>query len=587
MTALLVVLVVAAAIAAGLRGVRMVRSTDDFLLASRTVSTGLNGAAVAGEYLSLASFLGIAGLVLSSGVGMLWYAVGFASGFVALLIWVAGPLRRSGAFTVGDFAERRLGSPRLRRLTGLVVLVIGWLYLVPQLRGAGAVLRATAGTPYWVGVVFAGTTTAVVVVAGGMRSATYVQAFQYAVKLLFLVVPAVVLVLQAGPAMWAGALHPEHGSHFPRATTVRFVADTELRTAEPVVVRLSGGAAAWAPGSHRVPAGTAVTFPADSAVPALGAAAPLGGDDWRRPLLDRSGAGHPLFETWSVLIATMLGTMGLPHILLRFHTSPTGRSARRAAVVTVGLLGAFYLFPGVYGLLGRIASPQLYLTGETDTVALVLPGAVLGGSWGGVLSAVVTAGAYAAILSVSAGLLLTLAAGVSRDLRRDSVHDLRLTVVGAAAVAVLLALPAGRLDISVLVGWAFALAAATLCPLLVLGLWWRGLTTAGAAAGVAVGAVATLTAEGISLLAPLGPGWWKVLLLQPAAWALPLAAATMVLVSLAGRPPVGAEELVLSLHVPEASPVRPRPLSAAEQPFAVPADRAATPPCDPEAATEI
>ncbi len=553
MTLLLVVAVAAVTLAVGTMGVRVVRSTDDFLLASRTISPGLNGAAVAGEYLSLASFLGIAGLVLQSGVGLLWYAVGFAAGFVALLIWVAGPLRRSGAYTVGDFVEGRLGSPALRRLTGAVVLLIGWLYLVPQFHGAGAILQTTGGTPYWVGVVVAGAVTALTVAVGGMRSATYVQAFQYAVKLLFLAVPAVVLVLQAGSALQADALYPERGTEFRQATDVRFLVDTEMRITVPLTVRTDDGPVRWSPGTHRVPAGTMVVFPEGAPVPALAGTAPLGGPDWRRPLLNLSGTGHPLFETWSVLLATMLGTMGLPHILLRFHTSPTGRAARRTAVVTVGLLGAFYLFPGIYGLLGRLVTPELYLSGDTDSAAVVLPTAVLGPPWGPLLSGVVTAGAYTAFLSVSAGLLLTLAAGISHDLRTGSVRDLRLTVVAAAAFAVLLALPAGRLDIGVLVGWAFTVAASTLCPLLMLGLWWRGLTATGAGAGLVTGVVSSVGAGCASLFDLAGPGGWaKILLMQPAAWTVPLVFATMVLVSRLGRPPAGAEDLLLSLHLPDA-----------------------------------
>jgi cation/acetate symporter len=432
-TGLLVALAAAVTVIIGTMGVRVIRGTDDFLLASRTISPGLNGAAVAGEYLSLASFLGIAGLILRNGVGVLWYAVGFATGFVTLLIWVAGPLRRSGAFTVGDFADARFGSPILRRIVGAVVLLISWVYLVPQLSGAGAVLRATSGLPYWAGVVIAGAIAAITVVVGGMRSATYVQAFLYTAKALFLAVPAVVLVILVGSALRAEALHPERGTQFAQATTVRFSADAELRTAEPVVVRIDSASVRWAAGPHRVSAGAAVTFPEGSAVPAVGGVPALGGSAWRSALLDRSGAGHPLFETWSLLVATGLGTMGLPHILLRFHTSPTGRSARRTAVVTVGLLGAFYLFPGIYGLLGRVAAPQLYLTGDTDEVVLATPGSLLGGNVGSVLTALVTAGAYAAFISVSAGLLLTLAAGASHDLRAGSVRGLRVTVVAAAA----------------------------------------------------------------------------------------------------------------------------------------------------------
>jgi hypothetical protein len=122
--------------------------------------------------------------------------IGVLSAF-AVVALVAGPMRRSGAFTVPDFAEYRLGSPRLRKLSGCIVLVIMLLYLVPQFKGAGLVLNLVSGTPYWVGVLLAGMVVSVSIVAGGMRSATYVQAFHYVVKLVFLAVPAVYLVVYA------------------------------------------------------------------------------------------------------------------------------------------------------------------------------------------------------------------------------------------------------------------------------------------------------------------------------------------------------------------------------------------------------
>src|SRR5947207_9950177 len=134
----------------GIRGVAAMRTTSDFLVASRRISPTVNAAAVSGEYLSAASFLGIAGLVVKDGVGSLWYAVGFAAGYVAMLALVAAPMRRTGALTVPDFAEARLGSPALRKLSAAVVLVIGCLYLVPQFTAAGQVLGVVSGSPYWV-----------------------------------------------------------------------------------------------------------------------------------------------------------------------------------------------------------------------------------------------------------------------------------------------------------------------------------------------------------------------------------------------------------------------------------------------------
>src|SRR5688500_9351001 len=142
-------------------GVRWARTTSDFLVASRTVGTIANAGAISGEYLSAASFLGIAGLILRDGVDALWYPVGFTAGYLALVLFVAAPLRRSGAYTVPDFAEARLRSRTLRKTCTVFVVVIGWLYLLPQLQGAGLTLTTVTGLPSWIGMV----ASAVVVIA--------------------------------------------------------------------------------------------------------------------------------------------------------------------------------------------------------------------------------------------------------------------------------------------------------------------------------------------------------------------------------------------------------------------------------------
>ncbi|MGH3995022.1 MAG: sodium:solute symporter family transporter, partial [Pseudonocardiaceae bacterium] len=180
-----------ATVAIGGFGVRFSRTTSDFLVASRTVDPRWNAAAISGEYLSAASFLGIAGLVLKDGVNALWYPVGFTAGYLVLLLFVAAPLRRSGAYTVPDFAEARLRSAPLRRVTTGFVVIIGWLYLVPQFQGAGLTLSVLTGGNWrgWVGAVLVAGIVVVNVVLGGMRSITFVQAFQYWLKLSALAVP--------------------------------------------------------------------------------------------------------------------------------------------------------------------------------------------------------------------------------------------------------------------------------------------------------------------------------------------------------------------------------------------------------------
>lgn len=545
-------LVLVASLAIGVYGVRAARTAPDFLIASRQISPGWNAMAISGEYLSAASVIGLAGLLLKNGVGTVWYAVGFTAGYVAIVALVAGPMRRSGAFTVPDFAEYRLGSAQVRRLCGLIVLVIMLLYLVPQFKGAGVILQLVSGTPYWVGVVLAGLVVSGSIAVGGMRSATYVQAFHYLLKLAFIAVPAVfMLIVAGGDVREAAFASSDEPTRFASPTTVDFTVDTVVETPEPVTVTTdSGQPLRLDAGKHTFEAGQQVVFPENAVVPTPEGLPALGDDQWMRPLLDLEGAGHPLLGTLSVLLATTLGAMGLPHVIMRFHTSPTARTARRVAVGVIALLGLFYLFPAAYGLLGRVLTPQLVLTGATDTVTVVLPAQASPGAVGTVLTALVAAGAFAAFLSTSSGLLLALAGGISHDLFYGSVPRLRMAVAVGTLVAVLLALPAARVDINVLVGWAFAVAASTFCPLLVLGIWWRGLTTAGAVCGLVTGAVTSTGAALLSTVTSIDTGWAIILVAQPAAWTVPLAFATMIIVSKFGKPPEWAEHALLRLHAP-------------------------------------
>ncbi|MHA6796501.1 sodium/solute symporter [Pseudonocardia bannensis] len=559
MSAVAIIPVVLATLLIGARGVAAMRSTSDFLVASRRISPTLNAAAVSGEYLSAASFLGVAGLVVKDGVGALWYPVGFTAGYLLMLTLVAAPMRRSGALTVPDFAEARLGSAVLRRFSATVVLVIACLYLVPQFTAAGQVLTLVSGSPYWVGVVVAGAAVSITLALGGMRAATYVQAFQFVLKLMLFIVPAIWLILQAGPDTRREALAPVAFTHFGQETDVDFRLGTRLAVVEPTAVRIDGGPAeVLVPGVYTVPGETRWSFPAGARVPEIRGAVVPGSGPWQRPLLDADSTGHPLLATLSVLAATALGTMGLPHVLVRFHTSPDGRSARRTAAITVFLLGTFYFFPAVYGLLGAVLLPELYLSGATDTVVVALPARVDPGWTGSLFTALLTAGAFAAFLATSLGLLLAVAGAVSHDLVPGTLRRLRLTAPVAAGVVVLLALPAARIDVGVLVTSAFAVAASTFCPLLVLGIWWPRLTLRGALIGMAAGFVASAGGMGAGLVAGLEPGLPSLLLAQPAIWSVPLAFATMMLVSLRGDPPPWAESAMLRLHLDETRVAGPR-----------------------------
>jgi Na+(H+)/acetate symporter ActP len=258
-----------------------------------------------------------------------------------------------------------------------------------------------------------------------------------------------------------------------------------------------------------------------------------------------------MFGTYSLILATFLGTMGLPHVLVRFYTNSDGAAARRTTLVVLGLVGLFYLFPALYGALGRVYTPDLI---DTDTVVLVLPEAALAGTTGELLGALVAAGAFAAFLSTSSGLLTSVAGVLSTDvLGRGSVRDFRLAAIVAGVVPSVLALRIPGLDVSTVVGLAFAVAASSFCPLLVLGIWWRRLTAPGAAAGIIAGGGAAVGAVLWTVVGLPAPHWAEPLVAQPAAWTVPLAFTVMIVVSLATRHrlPDGVGAIMLRLHAPD------------------------------------
>jgi cation/acetate symporter len=533
--ALVVVLLVTIGI--GAYGLRFARTTSDFLVASRTVSPSWNAAAISGEYLSAASFLGVAGLILRSGVDVLWYPVGFAAGYLALLLFVAAPLRRSGAFTLPDFCELRLQSLRLRRLATVFVIFIGCLYLVPQLQGAGLTFTTVTGGSYQWGALLVGIVVTANVAFGGMRAITFVQAFQYWLKLTALAVPVIFLVLQ-----WQSdgrpPVTPLAGTTFPAATTVVVQQDATLKVDNHETT---------------VRKGQELTFAAGDPVPAVSTVDARFGTSWLYP-----GGERSLFATYSLILATFLGTMGLPHVLVRFYTNPDGAAARRTTLVVLALVGMFYLLPTMYGVLGRIYTPQLLMTGRTDAVVLLLPEAALGGgTLGQLLGALVTAGALAAFMSTSSGLLTSVAGVVFTDVlhadRTGRVRDFRLATALSAVVPIALSLYVSNMDVSRVVGLAFAVAASSFCPLLVLGIWWRGLTDAGAAAGILAGGGAAMAAVLVTVLGLPLSGWPAQFIGEPAAWTVPLAFTVMVVGSLltSGRIPRDVGATMLRLHAPE------------------------------------
>lgn len=472
--------VILATVLIGVYGLRFSRTTSDFFVASRTVRPVWNASAISGEYLSAGTFLGLSGLVLLDGARGFWFPIGYAAGYLLVLAFVAAPLRRSGAYTIPDFVEARLESRSARRVTSAAVLIIGWLYIVPQLHGAGITLEVVAGLPTWVGAIVVAVLVAALVAAGGMRAITFVQGFHYWLKLTALLVPVVFVAFALGGA-------PE--------------------TVDPQLV-----------------------FP-----PSAGP------------------GGIDAYATGSLLLALLLGTMGLPHVLVRFYTSPDGVSARTTTVIVLVMVSAFYAVSSAMGILSRIVAPDLAVPGVADTVVLVLPSRVFPGPVGQLLTALIVAGAFAAFLATSAGLVVSLAGVVSQDVFRGSVRSFRLSAVLCALVPLAVALLTVPAGLVASVGLVFVFAASSLSPVILLGVWWTRLTARGAIAGMIAGGLACA----LSLLvhaAVGGVGVAAPLLEQPAAWTIPLATTVTVVVSLGDRrgAPLRAERFLARLHAPEA-----------------------------------
>lgn len=356
---------------------------------------------------------------------------------------------------------------------------------------------------------------------------------------------------------WADRLPPS----VQHQTTVAIDTDVVVQVVDPAGITLTGtldgrhvdAATLGVPGDHTLGAGSTLTLAAGAATPVV-AGTPSTGGEWITSG-GGLGGGHPLYQVLSIIVATFLGTMGLPHVLVRFYTNPDGRAARRTALAVIAMVSVFYLFPVLLGVFSRLYVPQLLITGTADAAVLLAPGSTVGGVAGQLLGALVAAGAIAAFLATSSGLLVSIAGALATDVLRGRVRDFRVAAVIGGLIPIPLSLVVSGLELSRSVGLAFAVAASTLCPLLVLGIWWRGLTAAGAACGLIIGggvcgsAVAVAIAGGID--DDVLGGWPAVMVGYPAAVSVPLAFTTMIVVSRFTRATPDVAQIFARMHLPE------------------------------------
>ena len=563
---------VAVTIWMGFRSAKTSKTASDFFVAGRSVSVGWNASAISGEYLSAASFMGVAGMVMSSGYDALWYPVCYACGYLFLLLFIAGPLRRFGAYTIPDFAEGRFDSPLFRKIAVCFVLFIGFFYTMPQMKGAGVTLAYIfPGMPYWVGVVLVGVVITFNVALGGMKGITLVQAFQYWIKMFAISVPIFVLMSVVG--FYNGHI----GANKAAGETSAPVTTLGEATRKPLVEKAPKDEI-WV-----APFGPLTT----KAVNAAAAALP---PEQRAAYLAEHQKPYSLLYTYSLIIALVCGTAGLPHILVRFYTNPDGVAAKRTTMWVMILIGVFYVFPPVFGAIGRNLMPELYSgvgAKGTDKVVLELP-TLLGanaGVLGSILSGITCAGAFAAFMSTFSGLLVSMTGALAHDVygrilrpksnAQERMIAFKFAAVLVGAVAIGLGCFVEPLEINFMVGQAFAIAAESYFPLLFMSVWWRGMTMKGAAIGMLTGGLCALVAAALTNFSTLaldkGPmgklfagfaplnGFWaqhpllRILCEQPAIWTVPLAITLMVVISKATSSDVPADVRMkmLVLHAPE------------------------------------
>ncbi|WCT74331.1 cation acetate symporter [Sphingomonas naphthae] len=438
------------------------RTAADFYTAGGGITGFQNGLAMAGDYMSAASFLGISAQIFSDGYDGLIYSTGFLVGWPLMLFLMAERLRNLGRFTFADVASYRFAQPPVRSFAAVSTLLVVSFYLIAQMVGAGQLIKLLFGLPYAYAVVIVGALMMLYVLFGGMRATTWVQIIKAVMLLAGATFMAVMVLAKFGFSLEA---------LFARAVAVK--TDLALATGSTPGEAATKGRSIMGPGNFIKDPVSAISFG----------------------------------------LALMLGTAGLPHILMRFFTVPDARQARKSVLWATTWIGYFYVLTFVigFGAIVLVATDPSYLEdgalrGGGNMAAIHLAHAIGGNAFLGFISAV----AFATILAVVAGLTLSAASAVSHDLyatlirkgQATSAEELRvsrLTTLALGALAVLLGILFETQNVAFMVSLAFALAASGNFPVLVLSLLWGGCTTRGAAWG---GSIGLLTAFGLTILSP-------------------------------------------------------------------------------------
>ena len=452
------------------------KSAADFYTAGGGISGFQNGLAIAGDYMSAASFLGISAAVMANGFDGLIYSIGFLVGWPILTFLMAEKLRNLGKFTFADVAAFRFEQTPVRLFAAISTLVVVAFYLIAQMVGAGQLIKLLFGLEYWMAVVIVGALMMVYVLFGGMTATTWVQIIK-------------ACLLLGGASFMAFMVMSAFGFSFERlfAESVRIKTDLAAAEGKTAEEAAAAGQSIMGPGNFVKDPISAISFG----------------------------------------MALMFGTAGLPHILMRFFTVPSAKEARKSVMWATIWIGYFYMLTFIIGfgaIVFVLTNPSFLemkdgvpgLIGGSNMAAVHLANAVGGNVFLGFISAV----AFATILAVVAGLTLSGASAVSHDIyqsvvkkgQADSASELRvskITTIALGVVAVILGIAFEKQNIAFMVSLAFAIAASANFPVLFLSILWKGMTTRGAVIGGFLGLISSV------VLTVLSPSVWEATLGNP------------------------------------------------------------------------
>ena len=600
---------------------RRTTSADGYYAAGGNIHWAVNGIAFAGDYLSAASFLGICGMIATAGFDGWMYAIGYLAGWMVALFLVAEPMKRLGKFTFTDALDSKFNSKSIQLMAAISTLAVSVFYLIPQMVGAGVLVKPLLGMPHWVGVCIVGVVVTIIVATAGMASTTYVQFFKGALLLIVSTV-VVIAVLSRGldTSPNQGGTKDYHkfqtmqaevaadGSLLVPGYQVVEGLDSEFGQAGFVKLRQDGTPSVWQ--VNRTASGISleetlfVTEKADGTklyngapkeegkfypvghlkeitvdgqqIASTGSIGPLAylnriqnstvilwgkeyimdegnqvavyyqkptpGSRILRPGLKfKVDNATPIqkFNFISLMLALFCGTAALPHILIRYYTVPSQAAARKSTIVGIAAIGFFYVLTLYLGL-GAMTNGVINLTDNNMSAPL------LALSFGVILFAVISSLAFATVLGTVSGLIVASAGAIAHDLMdnflgmnmtdKAKVWAGKISAMVIGAIAIYLGIVFEGMNVSFLVGWAFAVAASANLPAILMILFWNKTTAQGVAASILVGLT---TALGLILVSPdmwvrygLLPEDAPIAFNSPAAISIPASFIALVLVSL-------------------------------------------------------